>query len=292
MRFYKGAPWTKIFICIALCLISSTQLFAAVLQDDVGRRVELKTPVSSIVCLSPAHTEMIYWLGCGDKLKAVSENCNYPEQAKNLPKAGNFMYPDIEAIVKIKPEAVISGGGIQKKAIQSLESLGIRVIVLYPRSINGIIKDMEILSGILGCKNNEEKIKQFKNSLGAAPAGKKVKVYAELWGNPAMGIGGNSFLNEVIERAGGENILKDAVSEFPKVSIEEIIKRQPDVIILLYEPESGFMDRQYIKMTPAGKTGRVYSITKTDLDCALRPGPRIGRAIEVFRGLIGKGGAR
>ena len=274
----------------ALTVAFTLPLFAAAVTDDVGRKVDINIPVKTIVCLSPAHTEMIYWLGCGGRLAADSTNCNYPPEAKKLPKAGNFMNPDVEAIIKIRPDMVISGGGIQKKAISALESLGIRVIVLYPRSIDGIIKDMGILSGLLSCRDGAQRIKQFRSSLGGAPSGKKVKVYVELWGSPAMSAGGNSFINDVIERAGGVNILRDAVSEFPKVSVEEVIKRQPDVVIRLYEPEKGFVEKQYIKMTPAGKTGRVYFISKADLDCALRPGPRIGRAIEVFRELLHRGG--
>jgi iron complex transport system substrate-binding protein len=276
---------TAIFIA---ALFFSAGLRAEIIIDDVGRKVEIQTPANTVVCLSPAHTEMIYWLGCGDKLKAVSSNCDFPKDAKKLPKAGTFLSPDIEAIIKIKPDMVISGGGIQKKAIAAMERLGIKVLVMYPRNTNGIVNDMEKIAKLLDCKDSP-KIKGFAEKINREKKRTGVKVYAELWGGPAMGVGGESFINDIIEKAGGANILKDAKSEFPKVSIEEIVKRQPEVIILLYTPEKGFMNRQHFKMTPAGKTNRIYYLKQADLDCSLRPGPRIDRAISTFEKLINNG---
>jgi len=274
-------------ILAALCFTAG--LRAEIITDDVGRTVDVKIPATTVVCLSPAHTEVIYWLGCGDRLKAVSTSCDYPAEAKKLPQAGTFMSPDIEAIIKIKPDVVLSGGGIQKKAIAAMEKLGIKVLVMYPRNIKGIVNDMEIIAKLLGCKNSASKIRDFTGKVGRKAKTPGVKIYAELWGSPAMGVGGESFINDIIEKAGGINVLKDAKSEFPKVSIEEIVKRQPEVIILLYKPEKDFMNRQYFKMTPAGKAGRIYYLKQVDLDCSLRPGPRIDRAISTFEKIIDNG---
>lgn len=268
-----------------MLLIPAT-LNAAIITDDVGRKVDIDTPVESVVCLSPAHTEMIYYLGCQAALKAVSSSCDYPKEAKKLQKAGSFLNPDIEAIVKIKPGLVISGGGIQKKAIAAMEKLGIKVLVMYPRNIDGITKDMKIIAEVLGCGNGAQKAKQFGLRSKRPVKTPAIRVYAELWNSPAMGAGGQSFINGVIEDAGGVNILKDALSEFPKVSAEEIIKRQPEVIILLYQPEKGFKDREHFKMTPAGKAGRIYFLKQEELDSVLRPGPRIKAGTRIFEKLI------
>lgn len=269
-------------------MLLAAGLRAEIITDDVGRKVEINAPVISVVCLSPAHTEIIYWLGCGDRLKAVSLSCDFPNEAKKLPKAGTFLSPDIEAIVKLKPDVVISGGGIQKKAISAMEKLGIKVLVMYPRDIKGIVRDMEIIAGLLGCKDSTRKINGFIKETASKTAVSGARVYAELWGSPAMAVGGESFINDLIEKAGGVNILKDAKSEFPKVSTEEVVKRQPDVIILLYTPEKDFLDRQYFKMTPAGRAGRIYYLKQDELDCVLRPGPRIGKAVKVFEKILGK----
>jgi iron complex transport system substrate-binding protein len=276
-------------VIILAAMFITAGLRAEIITDDVGRKAEMQIPAKTVVCLSPAHTEMIYWLNCGDRLKAVSSNCDYPAEAKTLPQAGTFMSPDIEAIVKIKPDVVLSGGGIQKKAIAAMEKLGINVLVMYPRDIRGIISDMEIIAKLLGCKDSGKKISGFADKVNKKAKTPAVKVYAELWGGPAMGVGGESFINDIIERAGGINILKDAKSEFPKVSTEEVVKRQPDVIILLYKPEKDYMARQYFKMTPAGKAGRIYCLKQVDLDCSLRPGPRIDRAINTFEKIIDNG---
>jgi iron complex transport system substrate-binding protein len=276
-------------LALALTLGSALPLHAATITDDVGRRVDINIPVKTVICLSPAHTEMIYWLGCGGRLIADSKNCDYPAEAIKLPKAGTFLNPDIETITKLKPDLVISGGGIQKKAVAALESLGIKVVVMYPRSLNAITHDMKIIAGLLGCGGAENKIKAFAQSIKKRVLRSKIKVYVELWGQPPMSAGGQSFLNDVIESAGGVNILKDTIQEFPKISAEEVIKRQPDLIILLYDPEPDFMKREYIKLTPAGKNKKVFIIGRADRDCSLRPGPRINKAVEVFNAFFKKG---
>jgi iron complex transport system substrate-binding protein len=121
-------------------------LYGEIINDDMGRRVEVDTPVESVVSLSPADTEIIFWLGLESHLTAVSLNCDYPLAARNLDTVGSFLNPDIEKIAAYKPDVVISGGGIQKKIMEKLEKLKIPVLVLYPRDIDkGMVKDMTII---------------------------------------------------------------------------------------------------------------------------------------------------
>jgi len=251
-------------------LIFLNNIFAILITDDVKRSIEIKNTIKRIISLSPAHTEIIYFLGAQDKLIAVSENCDFPPDTKNKKKAGTFLNPDIETIVKLKPDIVISGGGIQKKAIKKLEELKIGVIVLYPENINGIIKNMELLCKLLD--GNCNKIKEFKSHLKVKNTKKKIKTYLELWGNPEMAIGGSSFINDIVEFAGGENIFKNTISEYPKISKEEILKKSPEVIILFYEPENNNFILKKFK-------DKIYILQKEKQDIFLRPGPRIIEAI-------------
>ena len=135
---------------LVIVFLAAAALQAAAITDDVGRVIKLDLPVKKVVSLSPAQTEMVYFLGTEEKLAAVSTRCDYPEEAEKKPKAGTFTHPDLEKIAAISPDCVFSGGGVQKRAIKKLEKLGIPVLVFYPRSLDGIKKDMETVAAVVG----------------------------------------------------------------------------------------------------------------------------------------------
>ncbi len=278
----------KLFMITAL--LYTGFLNAAVFVDDVGRTVNVHTPVYSVVCLSPAHTEMFFWMGLQDKLRAVSTSCDFPDAAKKLPKAGSFMNPDIEKITKLRPDVVISGGGVQKKAIAKLEKMGIPVLVLYPKNIEkGIWDNINMIGRLTGEPvKASKKIREYEKTMSEVIRRDsfQLKVYLEMWNEPVMAVGKSSFINQMLKLGGGKNILADAKSEYPKASPEEIIKRNPDVIILLYKPEKDYMDRPYFKQTNAGKKGNIYVFDNVDI--ILRPGPRIPLGIKSLRKIIDK----
>lgn len=274
-------------LLLQIILFCFNFIYAEVVTDDVGRTVELKLPVSSVVCLSPAHTEMIYFLNQEDKIKAVSTNCNFPNAVYLKEKAGTFLHPDIEKIVKINPDVVISGGGVQKKAIKNLENLNIPVIVLYPRNIDGIVENMNLLSFILGCRFCSAKIRNFEVKCKPRK-NRNIKIYMELWDKPIMSIGGSSFLNDLIKRTGAENILNYVKQEYPKISDEIVIKKKPDVIILLYEPDKDFRNKPRFKNTPAGQKNNIFFMSKQEQDIFLRTGPRIIDAIATLEKILNK----
>ncbi|HDT14658.1 MAG TPA: hypothetical protein ENN55_00435, partial [Firmicutes bacterium] len=182
-------PMKKCLFVIICAVLPVSAVLGFVITDDVGRKVEIKKPVESIVSLSPGHTEMIYYLGAAEKLKAVSLHCDYPPAAKDKEKAGGFLHPDTEKIASLRPDVVISGGGIQKKAIRAMEKLGISVIVFYPQSLSDIAGNMRTIAAITGC--GEKKTQEFDRRLKKLE-GKAVtkKVYMEISGEPAMAVGG------------------------------------------------------------------------------------------------------
>lgn len=277
-------------ILLSAALFAAGILQAVIITDDVGRKVEISTPVKSIVCLSPAHTEMIFWMGKQDLLSAVSTNCDWPSGARKKEKAGSFMTPDVEKIVKLRPGVVISGGGIQKKAIARLEKLGIPVIVMYPMDLTrGIWNDINILGILTGDPvAARNRIIEFERAMDSvsAPSETPLKVYLELWSQPVMAVGKASFINEAVRLAGGRNILYDAKTEYPKVSPEEIVKRNPDIIILLYKPETDCLKREYFMQTSAGRKGNIYVMENFDM--LLRPGPRIPQAVKMLKRMFQK----
>ncbi len=279
----KKTFFTILLAAAAFCI------HAEIITDDVGRKVDVNTPVESIVSLSPADTEIIYWMGLESRLVAVSTNCDYPRATKELDKAGSFLNPDIEKITSYKPDVVISGGGIQKKAIEKLEKLKIPVLVLYPKDIDkGLIKDMETIGGLAGdIMNVKKRILEYRRFLSDASAEsdfKTLKVYMEVWGQPVMAVGGKSFINDELKLAGGKNIFYKSRSEYPKITPEDVVKLNPDVIILLYKPEKNFKERAYFKLTKAGKKGDIYVLDNPDT--VLRAGPRIPAGVKQIKDIL------
>ncbi len=275
-----------VFFISFFCIISA---HAEIITDDAGRKTDIKLPVKSIVSLSPAQTEMVYALGGGKKLKAVTINCNYPISALTKEKAGSFVSPDIEKILALKPDVVLATKDLQDKIIEKLEELKIKVVIFYSRDISAIEKDIQIMGKLLGNEITAGKIvTSIEKTISHIKQNKHIKVYLELWGNPAISIGRDSFITDVISKAGGINVMADSISFYPKVSPEEIIKRNPDVILLLYTPESGYMERSWFKLAKAGIFGNIFVIGKKDMDIMLRPGPRISKAIEMLENIFDK----
>lgn len=271
----------KLFL-VAGILLFTAGLYAEVVVDDVGRKVNLRLPVGSVVCLSPGHTEMFYAIGADNVLTAVSLQCDYPEAAKAKTKAGTFQFPDVERIMKLKPDVIISAGGVQKDVIKKLEKSGAKVIVFYPKTVEMIKANLRMIGKLTGRQQQAEaEVRKIEAAIAPVkkPA-KPLKVYAELWVAPSMAAGGDSYVNDIITLAGGQNIFASEKSDYPKINTEEVIKRNPDVIMLFYQPDPNYKKRVYYKNTTAGKKGNLYPLTKEEIDMVLRPGPRVAEAIK------------
>ena len=237
--------------------------------------------IERVVSLVPSITETIYALGKEDLLVGVTVWDDYPEEVKEKPKVGDFSNPSLERILKLNPDIVFATLPEQRVTINRLRGLGIKVFVSQPKTVRDIFKEIKEIAHLLGVeergdsllKSMVQRIDSVKNnSLSHRP-----RVYIELSANPLISIGGNSFLSEVIEIAGGENIFKDISQEYPMVPSEEVIKRDPEVIIVLH-PGGGIGERLGWENVSAVKKNKIYNDIEENL--LLRPGPRIVEGIE------------
>jgi len=273
-------------ILAIIAALACAPLCAETVSDSVGRRVNINLPVTRIVSLSPAATEMLFAIGAEKTIAAVSAHCDYPEAAKLIEKAGTFEKPDIEKIISLKPGLVISGGGIQKTAIEKLEKAGVPVIVLYPRSLKQIDAQISLLGRLAGSSYRAlragEKINKRLNAVKAKSAGKSTRVYVEIWNRPPMTAGGTSYINEIISIAGGDNVFSASEQEYPRPSREIIAKLKPQAIFLLYDAGEGYAKRPEFRGTEAVKSGKIFVLKGAELDAVMRPGPRVADAAEIF----------
>jgi iron complex transport system substrate-binding protein len=290
---------TGIFIILSLLMTMtvgcSQQSLPATFTDDMGREVTIKGIPEQIVSHVPGITETLFALGLGEKVVGVSDYCDYPEEAKLKPSVGNYFNPSIENIVALDPDLVLTDG--HSEGIKQLDSLGITYVVLEPKDIDGILKDFELLGKITGrekeanklIKDMQERMSYVKARVEGAPRPKVFYIIDATDLNNPWTAGPGSFINSLITMAGGENIGAKAGSAWAKMSIEEVVNSDPDIIILPTKHGTAFTPPEALKGHPAWqkitavKRGRIFTI---DDDLVSRYGPRIILGLEEMAKII------
>jgi iron complex transport system substrate-binding protein len=227
-------------------------------------------------------TELLFAIGAGDRVVGVTSYCDYPMDALAVEKVGDTQKPNIERIIALKPDLVIVSTVSQlEQFVRKLEEYAVPVYVSDPRDINGVIGSIERLSDLLSVtetgRNLADALRRRINVVEAQVSGvRRPRIFFMIASSPLMSIGGGTFIDDLITRAGGISITADEKSEYPQYSLESAIARQPEVIFFQTgEPLESFPDR--LKQTPAYASGRVHQI---DDDLILRPGPRIVDGLE------------
>ena len=225
-----------------------------------------------IVSLSPAMTEIIFALGADKYLVGVTTFCNYPESAKNIYKVGDFSHPSLERILAQKPSLVIVNLPEQTHIMKELKKLNIPLFISNPQSIEDIYKEIKKIGQIIKQYNQADSlINYMRKNLKPVDITKRKKIYIEISPRPLITVGRKSFLNELITLAGGENIFADIDKDYPIISQEEVIKRAPELIILLHPGK--VEERLGWQKLEAVQKGRIFKNMNPDI--LLRPGPRL-----------------
>ena len=249
----------------------------------------------AIVTLSPAAAEILYAIGAGDQIAAVSEFTDYPPEAAAKPVVGGFdgKTLSIETIMSFEPDLVYLSEGMHNFLIEALDSYGIKWYISNPTSVTAIEKEIMDLGELTGHQDQAAQVvAQMAEKLSAAnppaPAtdedevealDSSIKVYYEVWNAPFMSAGSSSFINDVIKSAGGKNLFDDLTDAYPMVSEETIIARAPDVILL---PRNNGVSVEDVKARPGWESipavmnDRVFII---DDNLYSRPAPRIADVI-------------
>jgi len=265
--------------------------------DDMGREVRLPRKPERIISLTPSSTEFLFALGLGEKVVGVSEYCNYPPEALAIAKAGDFVQPNIEQIIALAPDFVISDP-LQREQFSRLEELEIPFIALYSTSLDDVFAALDLLGRATGAEEEafllaDEMRRKFAAIEGmirnSSETDKKVRVYYEISAVPLMSVGSKTVIHDLIEAAGGENIFGDLEMTYPQVSAEAVLERDPEIIVFPdYHGTEGFLSEEMMQRpgwsdVSAIKSNRLYGM---DADLISRPGPRVAEAAEVLAGLF------
>lgn len=274
---------------IAFKLLSQIEVY-----DDLNRKIHLANTPNRIVSLAPSITEILFSLGLGDKVVGVTRYCNFPPEAQTKTVVGGVIDPNYEVIASLKPDLIImTVEGNTRESFDKLSNLGFNIFVTNPRNFNGIFKTILDIGKMCGVEDKAisliDSLKRELDEIKKNNAAKtKLKILVLLSLNPLMTAGGNTFINEIIEKAGGINIARNLKQNYPIFNREEIFKVDPDIIILT-DPKIGkdellnmFPEWKHIKAIKENK------IFKIDPDILLRPSPRVILATKIIAQFINK----
>jgi iron complex transport system substrate-binding protein len=268
------------FLFISVLIPSITTASVSVM-DDEKNKVELIEPAQKIISLAPHITESLFAAGAGGKIIGAVSYSDYPEAAKKIPRVGGYPSLDLEKIISLKPDLVISwASGNNKKQVEKLRSFGITVFLSeprYPKDIAKTIQRFGVLAGTsnVAMKAADDFLQHYQSLQKRFSNKKKVKVFYQIWNKPIMTISGGHLISEIIELCGGENVFANLKTLTPRISLESVLASKSEVII------SGGMGKARPEWVeewkpwpelPAVKNGQLYFI---DPALMQRVGPRI-----------------
>jgi len=267
-----------------------TEEYGITIIDDWGRAVTIGEKPERIVSLAPVNTEILFALGLGANVAGVTDFCNYPAEAVNKEKVGGMTTVSVEKVINLNPDLVVALNLNGEETVDTLDDY-FPVLVIDQQKVTRI-EDVFTRIELVGKITGEEEratalVAELRGRVEAITnqtEGKaKVKVAYIVWHDPLWVTGSGNFQNDPIEKAGGENIFAD-IEDWGTVSVETLIERNPDVIIVSgghgvaeMKPYEFIMTDERLAVINARKNGRVCLM---DADIINRPGPRIVEALE------------
>lgn len=240
-----------------------------------------------MISLVPSVTEIVYALGAQDKLVGIVTPCDYPPGI-DKPIVGNFSSVSLERIIALKPDIVFVTGIEQRRLWKELRRAGLNIAVIAPDNLDSVYESIKEIGTVLEKKRAADSlISYMKEQIGKLQKGlpkKTRRVYIEISQNPLVSCGKNSFINEMISLAGGKNIMDDISQPYPIVNAEEIIRRNPEVIIIAHEGGIDPRKRLGWRKIVAVKNNQIYK--DIDPNILMRPGPRIVDGIKALKECI------
>jgi iron complex transport system substrate-binding protein len=273
-----------VFLLLASCWLGAPAL-AAVLADDRGAALQFAQPPQRIVSLLPSLTETVCALGACARLVGVDNYSNWPASVQSLPHVGGLEDANVERIVSLKPDVVLLAKSA--RVIDRLESLGLKVVALEPKSM----KDVERVLGKVGVVLGREaraaalwrELDDGVTQVAAAlpPRLRGTRVYFEVNSAP-YAAGEASFIGETLARLGAANIVPAALGPFPKLNPEFVVRADPQLIMVGDRNAVALQGRPGWDGIDAMKTGRICIFSAAEGDVLVRPGPRMVEAARIM----------
>lgn len=264
--------------------------YPVTVTGDDGVAVTLERRPERIISIAPSNTEILFAIGAGDQVVGIDSFSDYPEAAMALPRVGGVTDPDFEMMASLQPDLALSIGGTDA-IVAKLRELGVPVLVLQPETMDDLYDTIRRAGQATGHSDGAEQVIEDMQSRMAAITAKTAAlseaerpgVFYLMWPDPLMTAGPGSFIDDLITLAGGRNIAGDAPIAFAEFSHEQVVSRNPDVILVPGPWQAEEADNIKNGVYP-GWTGlraviedNVFVVTE---DHVTRPGPRLIEGLE------------
>lgn len=270
--------WIAVLSAVLVAMESAWPLSV---EDDRGVTIELEAPARRVVSLAPFITELVYAVGAGDRLIAVSKHSDYPDAARDLPRVGDAFNVNLEALLALRPDLVVGWEtGNDPRVLKRLESMGISVFVLEPREIGDLPRTLERLGRLLGTPETaERRAGAFSRDIDAIRsryAGREtVRVFYEISREPLMTLNGQHMFTALLQLCGGRNVFQDSSPIAPTINREQVLVRDPQAI-LIGSGTRGLTDLTgYWSRYPSLTAARLDNIYSVDANLINRQTPRL-----------------
>jgi len=284
--------WLLLFLIILFWSAAGLAIFGFQ-QGRNYSATPLPNQVDRIISMAPNLTEILFALGLGDKIVGVTLDSDYPPEATKKPKAGTFWQPNIEAAIAAKPDLVITLGFTQQRNLaERLKRIGYKSLTLNIEKVSELFEAIRIIGTYTGKQSEANElvgdISEKLDKLSALVGTKdKVRLLWVVQREPLRVAGRDTFINELIELAGGENAIGPTLHQYPPIGAEQVIACNPDVIIepamnpkkLAGQQSSALEYWLRFKNIPAVTNKRIYVI---DGDTVSRLGPRLYEGTEAI----------
>lgn len=269
---------------LLLALLAPLARAAVQVTDDRGTMVTLAAPPQRVVAMLPSLTELVCALGACERLVGVDNYSNWPAAVRALPHVGGLEDANIEGIVALKPDVVLLAAS--SRAMARLESLGLKVVALEPKTQADVKRVMAKVAQVLGTGDAQRLWDGIQAGVEAAardvpPELRGQRVYFEVNSAP-YAASEASFIGELLARVGLGNVVPGHLGPFPKLNPEFVVRADPQVIMVSDRNAQALKTRPGWDRIRAVRDGRVCVFTAEQGDVLVRPGPRMAEAAQLM----------
>ena len=254
---------------------------AVELHDDYGHVVRLASAPRRIVSLNPATTELLFALGAGDRVVGRTQYDLWPDSARLVPSVGAGMQPNLEAVLGRKPDLVVMyASGSDRGAADRLTAAGVPTAAFRMDHITDFVRVTTQLGRLLGdtvrARNVVDSVTRTLDRVRHATQSlERPTVFLHAWEKPLMTLGGGSFVSELVTIAGGRNIYDSLAAPSPVVTLEDVLRRNPDIVLVSPIERTNMLESDRWRALPAVRNGRVLAY---DTNLVARPSVKLGEA--------------
>lgn len=281
-------------VILAVVPAAATAQARRSVQDQLGRTVSVPEHPQRVIALAPSITEIIFALDRQSCLVGITRYSDYPPETAAIPRVGVYVQPDLEKIMALNPDLCIGiKDGNPEQVAKRLEGLNVPVYAVDPRNLDGVMQTIGEIGDLLDARKQAEALVGRMGSridfvrARIAEASTRPRVFFQIGISPIVSAGTDTFANEIIELAGGENLAKGETA-YPRYSREQLLSLSPDVIVITSMDRGGVFEAARAELEkwtqiPAARNRRIHLVDSNIFD---RPTPRLVEALELMARLI------